>query len=77
MPGPGSSKPKIAVGVSDLKKNPSTIVDSDPESQPRHGLSGAADTYEAMMDTLDDQALVEIARARAGDKSGPVSLDDL
>jgi len=36
-----------------------------------------ADTYEAMMDALDDQALVEIAKARANEKGVPVSLDDL
>lgn len=29
------------------------------------------------MDALDDQALVEIAKARAGEKGVPVGLDDL
>lgn len=75
---------EVAVSVSDLKKNPTAIVD---------GAAGAAvailnhnrimaymvpaTTYEAMMDVLDDQALVEIAKARATEKGVPVSLDDL
>nr|WP_250810876.1 type II toxin-antitoxin system Phd/YefM family antitoxin [Neorhizobium tomejilense] len=75
---------EVAVSVSDLKKNPTAIVE---------GASGAAvailnhnrimayvvpaSTYEAMIDALDDQALAEIAKARATEKGVPVSLDDL
>ena len=74
----------VAVSVSDLKKNPTAIVD---------GAAGAAvailnhnrvmaymvpaGTYEAMMDALDDQTLVEIAKARAHEKGESVDLDDL
>ncbi len=74
----------VAVSVYELKKNPTAIVD---------GAAGAAvailnhnrimaymvpaGTYEAMMDALDDQALVEIAKARLNEKGEPVSLDDL
>ncbi|WP_105429083.1 type II toxin-antitoxin system Phd/YefM family antitoxin [Neorhizobium sp. T6_25] len=75
---------EVAVSVSDLKKNPTAIVE---------GASGVAvailnhnrimaymvpaSTYEAMIDALDDQALAEIAKARATEKGVPVSLDDL
>ncbi|CDZ69489.1 type II toxin-antitoxin system Phd/YefM family antitoxin [Neorhizobium galegae] len=75
---------EVAVSVSDLKKNPTAVVE---------GASGAAvailnhnrimaymvpaSTYEAMIDALDDQALAEIAKARATEKGVPVSLDDL
>ncbi|WP_105414912.1 type II toxin-antitoxin system Phd/YefM family antitoxin [Neorhizobium sp. T25_27] len=75
---------EVAVSVSDLKKNPTAIVE---------GASGAAvailnhnrimaymvpaSTYEAMIDALDDQALAEIAKARTTEKGVPVSLDDL
>ena len=74
----------MAVSVSDLKKNPTAVVD---------GASGRAvavlnhnrvmaymvpaDTYEALIDALDDQVLAEIAKARAGEKGEPVELDDL
>ncbi len=36
-----------------------------------------ADTYEALVDALDDQVLIEIVRARAGEKGEPVGLDEL
>ena len=75
---------EIAVSVSDLKKNPTAIVDGARGSAVailNHNRVMAymvpADTYEAMMDALDEQALVEIAKARASEKGVPVSLDDL
>lgn len=75
---------EIAVSVSELKRNPSAIVDGARGSAVailNHNRVMAymvpAETYEAMMDALDDQALVEIARARAGEKGEPVSLDAL
>ena len=75
---------EIAVSVSELKKNPSAIVDGARGGTVailNHNRVMAymvpADTYEAMMDALDDQALVEIAKARAGERGVPVSLDDL
>jgi antitoxin StbD len=74
----------IAVSVSDLKKNPSAVVDGAGGSAIailNHNKVMAymvpADTYEAMVDALDDQALVEIAKARAGEKGVPVDIDDL
>lgn len=75
---------EIVVSVSDLKKNPSAIVDcahSNTIAILNHNRVMAymvpAGTYEAMMDALDDQGLVEIAKARTGEKGVPVSVDDL
>lgn len=75
---------EIAVSVSDLKKNPTAIVDGargSPVAILNHNRVMAymvpAGTYEAMIDVLDDQALVEVIRARADEKGEPVSLDDL
>lgn len=75
---------EIAVSVSDLKKNPTAVVDSaagSPVAILNHNRIMAymvpAHTYEAMMDALDDQALIEIAKARADEKGVPVDLDDL
>lgn len=75
---------EIAVSVSELKKNPTAIVDrarGSPVAILNHNRVMAymvpAETYEAMMDALDDQTLVEIAKARANEKGEPVSLDDL
>jgi antitoxin StbD len=75
---------EIAVSVSDLKKNPTAIVEGAtgaPVAILNHNRIMAymvpASTYEAMIDALDDQALAEIAKARAAEKGVPVSLDDL
>lgn len=75
---------EIAVSVSDLKKNPTAIVDGargSPVAILNHNRVMAymvpAGTYEAMIDVLDDQALAEVIRARADEKGEPVSLDDL
>lgn len=74
----------VAVSVSDLKKNPTAIVDragGGTVAVLNHNRVMAymvpAATYEALIDALDDQALVEIAKARAEEKGVPVSLDDL
>lgn len=75
---------EVAISVSDLKKNPTAVVDGAQGGAVailNHNRVMAymvpADTYEAMMDALDDQALVETAKARAAEKGVPVSLDDL
>lgn len=75
---------EVAVSVSDLKKNPTAIVEDAvgaPVAILNHNRIMAymvpASTYEAMIDALDDQALAEIAKARATEKGVPVSLDDL
>lgn len=75
---------EMAVSVSDLKKNPTAVVDAargHAVAILNHNRVMAymvpAETYEAMSDALDEQALVEISKARAGEKGVPVSLDDL
>lgn len=75
---------EMAVSVSDLKKNPSAVVDGAAGGAVailNHNRVMAymvpADTYEALIDALDDQALVEIAKARVGEKGVPVDLDEL
>lgn len=37
----------------------------------------SADTYETMLERLDDLDLVEIVRARADERGVPVALDEL
>jgi antitoxin StbD len=75
---------EVAVSVSDLKKNPTAIVDEAhgaPIAILNHNRVMAymvpADTYEAMMEQIDDQALVEIIKSRANEKGVPVNIDDL
>jgi len=75
---------EMAVSVSDLKKNPTAVVDAAQGHAVailNHNRVMAymvpAATYEAMNDALDEQSLIEIAKARAGEKGVPVSLDDL
>ncbi|WP_437884443.1 type II toxin-antitoxin system Phd/YefM family antitoxin [Pseudomonas sp. LRF_L74] len=74
----------IAVSVSELKKNPSGVManaDGMPVAVLNHnrvmGYMVPAELYESMMERLEDLELVEIAKARAGEKAIPVSLDDL
>lgn len=69
------------MSVSDFKKSPTAIVD-DARGAPVAILNhnrviaymAPAETYEAMMERLDDQALVEIVRSRAGEKGIPVDV---
>lgn len=75
---------EIAVSVSELKKNPTAIVEGangQAVAVLNHNRVMAymvpASTYEAMMDALDDQALVGVARKRAGERGIPVSRVDL
>lgn len=75
---------QIAVSVSDLKKSPSAILDGsggEPVAVLNHNRVMAymvpAATYEAMLDRLDDQALIETIRARADEKPVRISLDEL
>lgn len=75
---------QIAVSVSDLKKSPTAIMDQ------AHGEAVAvlnhnrvmaymvpADVYEAMMERLDDLALVDVIKSRADEAPISVGLDDL
>jgi antitoxin StbD len=74
----------IAISVSDLKKNPSAVFDQSggaPVAVLNHnrvmGYMVPAALYEAMMERLDDEELIRIARERMGEPSYPVALDDL
>ena len=74
----------VAVSVSELKKNPSGVMAGAggmPVAVLNHnrvmGYMVPAELYEQMMERLDDLELVEIAKARSGEKAVPVSLDDL
>jgi antitoxin StbD len=74
----------IAISVSDLKKNPSAVFDhsgGEAVAVLNHnrvmGYMVPAALYEAMMEQLDDAALVRIARERLAEPSYPVALDDL
>ncbi|UCO97677.1 type II toxin-antitoxin system Phd/YefM family antitoxin [Metapseudomonas lalkuanensis] len=73
-----------AVSVSALKKNPSAVVSGAkgaPVAVLNHNKVMAymvsAETFEALLENLDDQALAEIVRSRAHEKGMKVSLDDL
>ena len=75
---------QMAVSVSDLKKNPTAIMaqaDGEAVAVLNHNRVMAymvpADAYEAMIERLDDLALVEIAQARSGEVPTAVTLDEL
>ncbi len=75
---------QIAVSVSDLKKSPTAIMqqaDGQVVAVLNHNRVMAymvpADAYEAMVERLDDLALVEIVKARADEVPQRVTLDEL
>jgi antitoxin StbD len=75
---------EIAVSVSDLNKNPTAIIDGaggHAVAVLNHNRVMAylvpASIYEAMIDALDDQVLVDLVQMRAGERGIPVSLDNL
>jgi antitoxin StbD len=75
---------EIAVSVSEFKKDPGRVLDGvigSPvaiiENDRVMASMVPASTYEAMIDALDDQALADIAKARAGEQGVPVELDEL
>jgi len=73
-----------AVSVSELKKSPSAVL-NDARGMPiavlNHNRVMAymvpADTYEAMLERLDDLTLAEIVKSRADEIGVPVTLDEL
>lgn len=74
----------LAVSVSDLKKSPSAVMDKADGATVailNHNRIMAymvpADTFEAMLERLDDLALVEIVKSRADERGVPVTLDEL
>ena len=75
---------EIAVSVSDLKKNPTAIMNEaggSPVAVLNHNRVMAymvpAETFEAMMEQLDDIKLAEIIKQRSSEVPVPVVLDDL
>ncbi|CRM15826.1 type II toxin-antitoxin system Phd/YefM family antitoxin [Pseudomonas sp. 58 R 3] len=76
----------VAVSVSELKKNPSSVL-SDANGQAvavlNHnrvmGYMVPANVYEAMVERLDELELVQLVKARLDANETPVrvSLDDL
>ncbi len=76
----------FSVSISELKKNPSSLLaqaSGSPIAVLNHNKPAAylisADTYEALMDMIEDYELAKIVQERLGDKDKavPVSLDDL
>ncbi len=74
----------IAVSVSDLKKSPTGVMaraGGEAVAVLNHNRVMAymvpAEAYEAMLERLDDLALVEIARERAQEEPVRVALDEL
>ncbi|WP_285419502.1 type II toxin-antitoxin system Phd/YefM family antitoxin [Pseudomonas sp. efr-133-TYG-5] len=74
----------MAVSVSELKKNPSAVLNGAQGGAVavlNHnrvmGYMVPADVYEALMDRLDDLELAEIIRSRSQETPIPVTLDDL
>lgn len=72
------------VSVSELKKNPSAVLNSAngyPVAVLNHnrvmGYMVPADVFEAMTQRLDDLDLVELVKSRQHERSVPVNLDDL
>jgi antitoxin StbD len=75
---------QIAVSVSDLKKSPTAIMqqaDGQAVAVLNHNRVMAymvpADAYEAMVERLDDLALIEIVKVRADEVPQRVTLDEL
>ena len=74
----------VSVSVSDLKKSPTAVMNEakgEAVAILNHNRIMAymlpAETYEAMLDRLDDLQLAEIAKARAHEIGVRVDIDDL
>lgn len=76
----------FSVSISELKKNPSSLLtqaSGSPIAVLNHNKPTAylipAETYEALVDMLDDYELAALVEERRRDKKQavPVSLDDL
>ena len=72
------------VSISDLKKNPSDIIKRShgaPVAILNHNRITAylvpAEAFEAIMEQLDDQYLIQLAKDRREERSIRVSLDEL
>lgn len=76
----------FSVSISELKKNPSALLaqaSGSPIAVLNHNKPAAylipAETYEALMDTIEDYELSRLVEERRGDRDQAitVSLDDL
>ena len=76
----------FSVSISELKKNPSALLSQasgSPIAVLNHNKPAAylipAETYEALMDMIEDYELAKLVEERRGDKDKAVtvSLDDL
>lgn len=76
----------FSVSISELKKNPSALLSQasgSPIAVLNHNKPAAylipADTYEALMDMIEDYELAKLVEERRGDKDKAitVSLDEL
>ncbi|EAQ43709.1 prevent-host-death family protein [Roseobacter sp. MED193] len=74
----------VAVSVSDLKKSPTSVLEqANGESIAvlNHNRVMAymvpAEQYEAMMERLDDLALIDLVNARSAETPVKVTLDEL
>ncbi|MDQ5984981.1 MAG: Antitoxin YafN [Syntrophus sp. SKADARSKE-3] len=75
---------KSSVSITDLKKNPSAII-KEAEGAPvailNHNRPSAylvpADTFEAMLEKLDDLEVAKIVKDRKEEKNIKVSIDEL
>jgi len=76
----------LSVSISELKKNPSSLLlqaNGSPIAVLNHNKPAAylipADTYEALMDMIEDYELARLVDERLADKAQAVSvsLDDL
>jgi antitoxin StbD len=74
----------VAVSVSELKKSPTSVMnraDGAPVAILNHnrvmGYMVPPETFEAMMDAIDDDVLATIVKARAGEVPVRVTLDAL
>jgi antitoxin StbD len=72
------------VSISELKKNPSEIIKRSqgaPVAILNHNRPTAylvpAEAFEAMMEQLDDQYLLQLAKERQQERSIKVTLDEL
>jgi len=73
-----------SISISELKKNPSAVIEAAggfPVAVLNRNTPSAylvpAKAWEELMDRLEDIELAEIVRARAGQKSIPVRVEDL
>jgi len=71
-----------SASISELKKNPTALL-NEAEGAPiailNHNVPAAylipAETYEWLMDKLEDAELTQIVRERAGEKADAIAVD--